>query len=236
MELEQKREAMRPIHRDRLEKQGLQQIALYPPTPPRPPPPTPVEQYSIAEPPEEENYQSADEEEQPQGPSRTARALEGTKNLVKNHAWPFTRDILAPATAEATYHVTKGAAWLLGKSIWTLADILWALNAGKEGGSQPTPDDLGRPALGWGFRGGASSSSAPLPSGEGYDESYEDLSKRGKGYLVEEIYKQPGWARMFGREDSRGYTTDQTTEFRKKLGKMSPKDLADVLTKLKSSG
>ena len=41
---------------------------------------------------------------------------------------------------------------------------------------------------------------------------------------------------MFGREDSRGYTTDETTEFRKKLSKMSPKDLAEVLTKLKSSG
>ena len=84
--------------------------------------------------------------------------------------------------------------------------------------------------------GVSSSSSAPLSSGEGYGESFEDLSKRGKGYLVEEIYKQPGWARMFGREDSRGYTTDETTEFRKKLSKMSPKDLAEVLTKLKSSG
>ena len=106
--LEQKKDAMRQMHKDRLEKQGLTPIQV-------PTPPTPVQRYSIADeptepPPEEgeESYHSAGEEEQ--GPSRTARMLEGTKHLVKNHAWPFTRTFLPLQPPKRPITLQKGAA------------------------------------------------------------------------------------------------------------------------------
>ena len=174
----------------------------------------------------------------PSGPSTAAQIAGGVKHIAKNYAWPFTRDILAPATADLGVELTKGAAWLIGKSFWSLADIIWAMNADNTAEDPPAEPT---PALGWlpSFRGPSSSVGAigsSSSSSSGHDADVEELSKRNKGYLVEEIYKQPGWAKMFGREDERGYSTGETAEFRKRLSKMSSHDLAEVLTRLRSSG
>ena len=233
-----RREGMRQVHVDYLERNNYFPVAApqrtLPPSPPPllpPPPPPPVERFSIADP--EDGYQSAEE-----GPSRTSRMIEGAKHITKNYAWPFTRDILAPAAGEVAVEVTKGAAWLIGKSIWSLADIIWALNGG--GGSEP-PDEEGEryPPIGSGGSsssgGGSSNRGQPAGIGNGSsstDEDVDELAKKGKGFLVEEIYKKPGWANLFGREDANGYTNDDVTMFRKKLGKMSPRDLAKVLVSL----
>lgn len=221
---EAKKEEMRQVHNNRLVNLNLVQHQAAPPPLPRS-----VEHYSIAN--ESDGYQTADEGEEPQqkGPSMASRVASG----IKNHAWPFTRDILAPATGDLAVHLGTGAAWLIGKSFWSLADIIWALNA-KPGDAPPETGDT-PPAIegggGYGFLGNGSSSSS-----SGVNEEEDELSKKSKGYLVEEIYKQPGWARMFGREDARGYTSGETAEFRKKLGKMSSKELAETLTALKSRG
>ena len=134
-----KRGDMHKIHMDRLQKQGLQQHVYTAP------------QYNIADadPPEPqepdqlatqtEEHQSAGEEEE--GPSRTAQFVQGAKHVAKNYAWPFTRDILAPATGDLAVNLTKGAAWLVGKSVWGLADVIWALNGGD--GNAPPPEAEG---------------------------------------------------------------------------------------------
>ena len=227
-----RREDMQQVHVDYLERNYYFPVAAPQRTlPPSPPPPPPVERFSIADP--EDGYQSAEE-----GPSRTSRMIEGAKHITKNYAWPFTRDILAPAAGEVAVEVTKGAAWLIGKSIWSLADIIWALNAG---GRNEPPDEEGEryPPIGSGGSsssgGGSSNRGQPAGIGNGSsstDEDVDELAKKGKGFLVEEIYKKPGWANLFGREDAKGYTNDDVTMFRKKLGKMSPRDLAKVLVSL----
>lgn len=222
---------MRPVHDSYLEKNNYFSVrAPQQALPPQPPPPplSPVQHFSIADPEEEEGYQSAEE-----GPSRTSKMIEGAKHVVKNHAWPFTRDILAPAAGDVAVAAAKGtasaAAWLVGKSFWSLADIIWALDRA-HGSDSPEEEGERYPPVGW---GGSSSSGGPSPIGNGStDDDIDELAKRGKGYLVEEIYKRPGWAHMFGREDANGYTTDDVTMFRKKLGKMSPRDLAKVLVSL----
>ena len=217
-EMTARREPMRQVHVKYLERNNYFPMTRPAQQPPSPPPSSPVEHFSIADP--EDGYQSAEE-----GPSRTSRMIEGAKHVTKNYAWPFTRDILAPAAGDIAVELTKGAAWLVGKSFWSLADIIWALNG--DGGSDP-PDEAGEgyPSIGW-------TGSSSLGNGS-YDSTDEvdELAKKGKGYLVEEIYKRPGWAHLFGREDSKGYTTDDVTLFRKRLGQMSQRDLAKVLVSL----
>ena len=51
---------------------------------------------------------------------------------------------------------------------------------------------------------------------------------------MEEIYQKPGWAHLFGRTDSQGYTKDDKNEWRKKMRDMSKEDLAKVLIELES--
>ena len=246
--LASKHAAMRDIHKGRLEKQGLVPYNQ----PPPPPPPSPVNHFSIEDP--EDGYHSAEEgRNSKEGPSRTSRMIEGAKHVTKNYAWPltrdvlvpaagdaavFTRDVLAPAAGDVATNLTKGAIWLIGKSIWTAADLIWALSR-DSGSYSPDTDGEGGggpiPSIGW---GGSSSSAGDGHSGLGngkssnIDMDVDELAKKGKGYLVEEIYKRPGWAHLFGREDSKGYTTDDVTLFRKRLGKMSQRDLAKVLVQL----
>ena len=236
--LMKKREDMRTFHTERLQKQGLQQHVLTPRRQPADQPPweSPEEFYDAeeGEPKQEGVFKEEALVPTKSGPSTTEKLVkgakhvisEGTKHFVKEYAWPATRDILLPAAADAAVGAavgaTKGAYWLLDKSVWTLIDVLWALG----GSNAPPPEEDEPPHAALGWSGGSSSSSsggglgASGPAQEGEEEA-DELAKKGKGYLVEEIYKQPGWARMFGREDSRGYTTDETHEFRKKLGKMS---------------
>ena len=52
---------------------------------------------------------------------------------------------------------------------------------------------------------------------------------------MEDIYRQPGWAHLFGRTDSRGYTKDDKNEWRQKMRDMSNHDLAEILVQLKSN-
>jgi len=63
-------------------------------------------------------------------------------------------------------------------------------------------------------------------------DEVERLSRKGKGFLVEELYKTKGWREVFEQEDARGYANDESALFRKKLGQMSKRDLAEVLVKL----
>ncbi len=164
-----------------------------------------------------------------QQPELFKQAIQGAGYVAKNYAYPFTRDILLPATGELALNLTQGAMWLMGKSFWSLADIIMAMNGG-DGNTTPqgkTP----RSAIGWGSGSGAigwGSSS----SNNNKEEELDELSKKGKGYLIEQIYKKPGWARMFGREDANGYTNDETEIFRKRLGRMKPKELAEILLRL----
>ncbi len=68
---------------------------------------------------------------------------------------------------------------LMGKSFWSLADVITAMKDG--GDSDSTPQEQNpRLALGWG-----SSSSAKTKETE-----LDDLSKKSKGYLIEQIYKK----------------------------------------------
>jgi hypothetical protein len=229
-----RRDSMREVHDKYLERNNYFSVKAQHKAFPPAPPPSPVEHYSIADPEEtrdpEEGYHSAEE-----GPSRTKRMLEGAKQVVKNHAWPFTRDILLPAAAEVTVGATKGTAsaavWLASKSFWTLADVLWGLNTGTD---IPSDEGEGNLPLGWGDSSGSGDKLRIGNSRSRVVESEDELAKKGKGYLVEEIYKEPGWAHLFGREDSNGYTNDDVTMFRKKLGKMSQRDLAKILVQLQS--
>jgi len=219
--MQTKREGMKEVHTSYLERNnyipysvGIKRIE-----PPKPAP----QQFVIADP--DDGYKSAEE-----GPSKAQRMIDGAKHVTKNYAWPITRDILAPAAADVAVNVGKGAAWLIGKSFWSLADIIWALNGSTGSPPEDGGGDGSYPSIGW---GGSSSSSLGNGASSSDDPEVDELSQKGKGYLVEEIYKQPGWANFFGREDSRGYTTDETTMFRKQLGKMSQRDLAKVLINLK---
>ena len=154
-------------------------------------------------------------------PELFKQAIQGAGYAAKHYAYPFTRDILLPAAGDLALNLTTGAMWLMGKSFWSLADVITAIKDG--GDSDSTPQEQNpRLALGWG-----SSSSTKTKETE-----LEDLSKKSKGYLIEQIYKKPGWARMFGREDANGYTNDETDIFRKRLGRMTSKELAEILLQL----
>lgn len=218
---------MREVHDKYLEKNNYFSVKPQPKALPQAPPTSPVEHYSIVD--LEDGYHSAEE-----GPSRTKQVLEGAKQVVKNHAWPFTRDILLPAAGEVAVEATKGtvsaAAWLASKSFWTLADVLWGLNTSTDSLSEEGEGNL---PLGWGGSSGSGDNPRIGNRSSRVVEDVDELAKRGKGYLVEEIYKEPGWAHLFGREDSNGYTTDDVTMFRKKLSKMSQRDLAKILVQLK---
>ena len=142
-EMTARRESMRPVHDKYLERNNYFSINMQKSLPPPPAPPSsPVKHFSIADP--EDGYHSAEE-----GPSRTKRMLEGAKHIAKEYAWPVTRDILVPAAGEVALEVTKGAAsaaaWLIGKSFWSLADIIGALN-------RNFPPEVGEEHLpiGWG--------------------------------------------------------------------------------------
>ena len=154
-------------------------------------------------------------------PELFKQAIQGVGYAAKHYAYPFTRDILLPAAGDLALNLTAGAMHLMGKSFWSLADVITAMKDG--GDSDSTPQEQNpRLALGWG-----SSSSAKTKETE-----LDDLSKKSKGYLIEQIYKKPGWARMFGREDANGYTNDETDLFRKRLGRMTSKELAEILLRL----
>ena len=162
----------------------------------------------------EEGYQSAEEPSE----SLTRKALRGAANIAANHVYPAVRDIVAPAVGDMAASSLKGAAWLLGKSVWTAADVLFALN-GETQEPQETPDALeAEPGV---------TAAAALSNG-----SSEDYSQKPKGFLVEEIYKRPRWAEFMGRTDSKGYHKADTGEFRKKLLKLSNKEPAEVLKHL----
>ena len=214
-----RREGMRPVHVDYLERNNYFPMV----STPRPPPQQQPVQFRIEE---DDGYYSAEEG---QGPSTTSKIVQGAKHIAKNYAWPFTRDILGPAAGELAITTATAGACLIGKTFWSLADIIWALNGGE---GEPPDDNGGYAPIGYGGSSSSSSSSGRIRNGE-TEEDFDDLSKKGKGYLVEEIYKNKGWAHMFGREDANGYTNDDISMFRKRLTKMNQKDLAKVLIKLK---
>ena len=212
---------MKPLHEERLQKMGLTPMQVIEHRP---------QFYSIADqPPTEEEpleYQEAveDMEEgptqtQPEQPSRMQQA----GRFVRNHAWPFTRDILAPATMDLAGTVagslTNAGIYLTKKAAWNLADVLFAIG-GAEGGEEEEAPSY--------------NSYAMLGDGEdpAEEQKINELAAKGKGWLIEQIYTKPGWMQMFGVADERGYRGSQTAEFRKKLGGMSNHELAKVLMAL----
>ena len=147
---EQRQEELRKMHRDRLDKMGLTTIKYVP-------------HYNIADGPDQpaiEDYQSAAgeeeeveeyfpiEDEPPPPPSTTSKIASGAKHVVKNYAWPFTRDILGPAaldTAVATGRLSAEAAWLLGRG--ALMALQYQHSQGDQGSStqieeHPPPEKL----------------------------------------------------------------------------------------------
>ena len=213
--LHQKKEAMRPLHEEKLQKMGL----------------TPMQQpqtqfYSIADQPPMEELPSEDvspEEmsvyEPPQstqpGPSR----LQQAGQFVRNHAWPFTRDILGPAALDLAGQLTKAGIYLAGKTAWNLADVMFALGGAEGGEYEEAPAEQSYPML----------TDGEDPAQE---QKINELAARGKGWLIEQIYSKPGWMEMFGVSDARGYRSTETAEFRKKLGGMSTHELAKILMAL----
>jgi len=157
-------------------------------------------------------------------PSGIRRMASGIGHVVRNYVYPATRDIIAPAMADAAVHGAKGLIWLTAKSAWTAAQLFWVLN----GGEGEFPESVGDEPS-------SSSSSARQAltwNSEADADEVERLSKKGKGFLVEELYKTNGWRRVFEQEDAKGYANDESALFRKKLGQMSKRDLAEVLVKL----
>lgn len=229
--LAEKRDGMHQIHMERLRHMNLAAPApASPPLAPQTPPtrgPTHYYIYQRSDRPEQqEEFHDAEEGPEPPGPSNAQRLAKGLKHVAKEYVWPITRHVVAPAMGKLGVHGLTGAAWLIGKSFWTLWDVLEAL--GPFGDSSPDydPGPAG-PAL------GGPESYGALGNG-GHAEEVERLAKKTKGGLMEEIYQQPGWARLFGRTDSRGYTNDDKNEWRQKMRDMSNHDLAEILVKLKS--
>ena len=163
--------------------------------------------YSIADPLEEreEAMEDALEEQAPAGPAPSAgpSRLEQAGHFVRNFAWPITRDILGPATADMAGALTGAGIYLTKKAAWNLADVLFAIGGGEGEGEED-----------------AQAHSYPMLA-DGADPAQEqkvnELAGRGKGWLIEQIYSKPGWMEMFGVVDGRGYRNGQTAEFRKKL-------------------
>jgi len=211
--LHQKKEAMRPMHEEKLQKLGH----------------TPVHQpqpqfYSIADQPP---LEVAPEEEVPQeqvaptpdmpepGPSR----LQQAGRFVQNFAWPITRDILGPATLDLAGHLTKAGLYLAGKTAWSLADVMFAIGGAEGEESEGAPAEQSYPML-----------------GDGEDPAQEqrinELAGKGKGWLIEQIYSKPGWLEALGLSNERGYRSTETADFRKKLAAMSTHELGKILVAL----
>ncbi len=214
---------MKPLHQERLQRLGLEPMQAVQPR---------TQFFSIADqPPLEEvpqaPMQDAQEDapmedalEEPAGPEPSEPGPSRLGRFVRNHAWPFTRDILAPATADMAGALTSAGLYLANKAAWNLADVLFAIG-GAEGRDEGEAYDQAH--------------SYPM-LGDGEDPAQEqrinELASRGKGWLIEQIYSKPGWMEMFGVSDERGYRSNQTAEFRKKLGGMSSHELAKVLMAL----
>jgi hypothetical protein len=212
--LHQRKEVMKPLHQERLQKMGLAPMAIEPRT----------QFYSIADQPPleepQEAMEAALETPAPSAPSAGPSRLEQAGRFVRNYAWPITRDILGPATADMAGALTGAGIYLTKKAAWNLADVLFAIG-GAEAGEE------GEEA--------AQAHSYPMLA-DGADPAQEqrvnELAGRGKGWLIEQIYSKPGWMEMFGVVDERGYRNGQTAEFRRKLGSMSTNELAKVLMAL----
>ena len=220
--LTQKKLDWRQIHMDHLKQMGLSPaIADAPRSAPRGP-----MRYQMDDNSETEEYQDAMETPEMEAPSKMQRMARGASRVAKDYVWPVTRDIVAPAMGDMAMGGLSGAAWLTGKAFWTVFDVLQAL-----GVETPPDEDGGTPSIGYddphgALGNGASSSSNPR------EEEVERLSKKSKTALMEEIYKKPGWASLFGRTDSKGYTKDDKGTWRQKMRDMSQRDLAEVLVQL----
>jgi len=218
-----KRAMDQPMHMDRLQYHGLAPKAA--PMPIEPPVAEPEQPMGMPEQPTETPsdpaYMSIGDEEGASQPSGIRRMASGIGNIVSNYMYPATRDIIAPAMADAAVHGAKGLIWLTAKSAWTAAQLFWVLS----GGEGAFPESVGD---------SSSSGQQALtydPDAADADE-VERLSKKGKGFLVEELYRTEGWRKVFQQEDAKGYANDESVLFRKQLGKMSKRDLAEVLVKL----
>ena len=103
--------------------------------------------------------------------------------------------------------------------VWSAAELFWVLNGGE--GEYPE---------GVGDRSSSSTHALTYPDED--QEEIDRLSKKGKGFLVEELYRKPGWRKVFNQEDANGYSNDESSLFRKKLLQMSQRDLSEELVKL----
>ena len=206
--LAQKRQPMHHFHLERLQYNDMA------PRPVEPPPPQAPTHYQM----------DSDNEEEPARDAAEISEPSGMRRFAKEYAWPITRDIVAPAMGDMAVSGLKGAAWLTGKALWTVVDILGALGGGEQAEQETSALGYGSSAAALGNGGGASSSSD--------EPEVERLAKKTKTALMEEIYKQPGWANLFGMTDSRGYTKEDKGGWRRKMRDMSQHDLAEILVKL----
>ena len=190
-----------------------------------------------------------------------AGALVHTAKTTAKHL-PAVGNALGSAAGAATGVVTgvaTGVAGLLGKAVWTLTDVLIALDEASKTEKNLAVadskslilelDDEGR-VLADAPRSrrkrfdspprrstpSSSSSSTRLPK-KTYEYSFktpEDWLEHstGKGFLAEQIYLRPGWGQLMGRAGANGFHTDDVADFRKKMLRMTPHDLATVLVHL----
>ena len=192
--LSRKRAASQPMHLETLQYHRL--MPRLPAPEPEALTPQAPEQHAM-ESQSDEGYVSAADEEEAPGPSRLRRVASGIGHVVRNHLYPATRDILLPAMGDAAYEGIKGLTWLTGAAVWSAAELFWVLNGGE--GEYPE---------GVGDRSSSSTHALTYPDED--QEEIDRLSKKGKGFLVEELYRKPGWRRVFNQEDSNGYSNDQS--------------------------
>ena len=170
----------------------------------------------------------------------------GTAGLeVAGTAYHYIGEHIAPAVHSITKRGAEFALETLTATVLHGGDILRALDEFKPQHSAHNALENGRrEAITYGavsgkkrdrspqarFHSGSASSSSTQARGSRPEVSYDSTQEwleysRNRGALVEELYKRPNWRSFIT-------VTKEKDELRKKLLKMSPEELAEILVKL----
>jgi len=192
-----------------------------------------------------------------------AEAGRHTANAVGSVAATAARatvNHVLPAVGSAAAAGIGGFASFLGKTAWSLGDVIHALNEASKVEPQAIADATSHELMTpFAIEGSSSSSSrrsrndtpprrphttsasttATHTEKPHYEHSYKTVEEwlrhsKSKGFLVEQIYLRPGWGKLLGVADAKGFHTEDTQHFRKRLLKMTPAELAGTLVHLDS--
>ena len=159
------------------------------------------------------------------------------------------------AAGKGAFHLGVGLTKLMSRATWRLLDVIAALDevhttpalgdASSSSSREIVPVTGTDTGLSRRRRSKtppprtATAAAAAEPEARNFEHSYatpEEWLTSGhsnKGFLIEEIYKRPGWAQLMGVADKSGYhSRTGSTEFAQNLKKMSRQDLAQVLVHL----